>query len=341
MSTALAEEKAKTPSIKEELGVYMSAESKAGLSRYLQKHNIVDKEWSPPDKITLKGRMDEVDHYVYSPIYGERIAFRLKGVLKCKDGVVGFGRLSNMSGELFDDDFETSVLLKVNKGASDATQQAMVDMPTLLFRSMALSGQQTRESSLKWSGSVPGGEVLGVAYAPSSTVTMERFTPDVQLVIDGHICSNKYIDENCACGFDKADIPDSVPDEVLKKRGMRGGSGGAASTEKEKEQENGGGGDDNDDDDDNDDSETCPVCRFMKKGPCAHAFKAWDDCVQGLKEEEDLKKCFGLTVAMMECMQQHEYYDIMTANSTAKMDALDEAEKAEKEAAAVAAADKK
>ena len=68
------------------------------------------------------------------------------------------------------------------------------------------------------------------------------------------------------------------------------------------------------------------MCRFMKAGPCGDAFKAWDNCVQGLEDGEDLKKCFPLTVDMMGCMQKHDYYDIMTANSQAKMAQLNAAD---------------
>ena len=263
---------------------------------------VVEGGWVPPAYVSLKSRMDEIDHYVYSPIYGERVAFRLKGILKSEDGdIVGIGRVSNMSGELFDDNFESSVVLKVSS-SSKTGRQAMVDMPTRLFRSITAASQLSDDKVLKWKGTVPGGEVLGITYKSTSEVAVEKFKPDVQLVIDGHICSSKHVDEKGACTFDKSDIPDKVPEEALKRRGLL--------QEPEAEAEA------------DEDGETCSVCRFMKKGPCGAEFKEWDGCVQGLKEGEDLKKCFGLTVAMMTCMKKHEYYDIMTANSEAKMEAI-------------------
>lgn len=292
---------------RETLAVYLTEESKAGLTSYLQKKGVVGAEWIPPSQVALKSRIDEMDHYVYSPIYGERAAFRLKGTLTSRKGseIVGIGRVSNMSGELFDDDFEASVVLKA-EGNSPERVQAMVDMPTLLFKSLTAASQWGDEAVLKWKGPVPGGEVLGETYGPTAEVAMEKFKPDIQLVIDGHICSSKYIDEKGACTFDKADIPDKVPEEAMKRRGLI--------EEREQEQEQQSQGEN--------DGEECSVCRFMKRGPCGSEFKEWDGCVQRLKEGEDLKKCFGLTVAMMNCMKKHEYYDIMTANSEAKMEQM-------------------
>jgi hypothetical protein len=52
----------------------------------------------------------------------------------------------------------------------------------------------------------------------------------------------------------------------------------------------------------------------MKGGPCKKEFIAWDGCIQGLKDGDDVKQCYNVTAAMMECMQGYEYYDPMTAN---------------------------
>ena len=317
-SFALAEEKssgASTSPGAPTLAVYLNTESKATLAALLPKMGVVDKGWSPPDRIVLKNRMDEVDHYVYAPIYGERVAFRLKGIIRCEEGVVGIGRLSNMQGEMNERDFETSVVLETKLQTSSSIQ-GLADLPTLLFQNVDAARNKN------WKGSAPGGEVLGVTYRARKGVSVEHFTPDVQLVIDGHICNSKYIgDDGCSCTFEKSDIPDDLPDEVLKKR-VEKGSGPEGTSNEEVDTKEG----------EDDDGETCPVCRFMKKGPCGHAFRAWDDCVQGLKEGEDLKKCFHLTVEMMECMKQHEYYDIMTANSALKIAQLEETEEATKKA---------
>jgi hypothetical protein len=314
-SLALADEDdAAAATARPTLGVYLNTESKATLAALLPKMGVVDGDFLPPQRIVLKSRIDEVDHYVYSPIYGERVAFRLQGVVRCKEGIVGLGRLSNMQGEMYEDNFETSIVLGLNKSLPksviSASQQALTDLPTLLFKNVVSVGTGTD----KWTGTVPAGEVLGVSYASREGVTLERFVPDVQIVIDGHICSSKYIgDDGCSCAFEKSDIPDTVPEGALKQR-VRDEPAGRRGKEMKNDVE--------------DDGETCPVCRFMKAGPCGDAFRAWDDCVQGLKDGEDLKKCFPLTVEMMGCMQKHDYYDIMTANSQAKIAQLDAADQA-------------
>jgi len=67
------------------------------------------------------------------------------------------------------------------------------------------------------------------------------------------------------------------------------------------------------------------VCKYMKAGPCRTEFEGWDACVQGLGDADDLAKCFDVTVAMMQCMRGHEYYDMMTAGTGEKFDAMESA----------------
>ena len=64
-----------------------------------------------------------------------------------------------------------------------------------------------------------------------------------------------------------------------------------------------------------DDNESCPYCRFMKKGSCRTEFINWDQCVQSIKEDETLAKCHKQTYYLMKCMSKDEYYDIMSTNS--------------------------
>ena len=215
------------------LSVYLNTESKATLEALLPKIGVMGEDIVPPQRVVLKSRMDEVDH-VYSPIYGERVAFRLQGVVRCKEGIVGIGRLSNMQGEMYEDNFETSIVLGLNKSLSksdmSASHQALTDLPTLLLNNVAA----VKADSDKWTGTVPAGEVLGVSYAAREGVTLERFAPDVQLVIDGHICSSKYLaDDGCSCAFEKSDIPDAVPEGALKRRERDEPAGRRAEREKE------------------------------------------------------------------------------------------------------------
>ena len=62
----------------------------------------------------------------------------------------------------------------------------------------------------------------------------------------------------------------------------------------------------------------------MKSGQCKSQFVLWDECVQSLSSNEDVKICQRKTVDMMECMQGHEYYDIMTVGTQAKMEKMKE-----------------
>ena len=36
----------------------------------------------------------------------------------------------------------------------------------------------------------------------------------------------------------------------------------------------------------------CPVCKYMKGGPCKAEFVQWEDCVDSIGETEDMQKCF-------------------------------------------------
>ena len=52
----------------------------------------------------------------------------------------------------------------------------------------------------------------------------------------------------------------------------------------------------------------------MKAGPCKLEYMKWDECIQTLKENEQITKCYDVTTDMMSCMQGQEYYDPMTSN---------------------------
>jgi hypothetical protein len=59
----------------------------------------------------------------------------------------------------------------------------------------------------------------------------------------------------------------------------------------------------------------CPVCRYMKAGPCKAEFLKWDDCITKIEGDESARACFPQTVEMMTCFKNFEYYDIMTAGT--------------------------
>jgi len=69
----------------------------------------------------------------------------------------------------------------------------------------------------------------------------------------------------------------------------------------------------------------CPICKFLKGGPCKDEFLAWDHCLKALTDKQDLHTCFEQTKQMMTCMQKFEYYDIMIAGTDfSKMEAAEQ-----------------
>ena len=68
------------------------------------------------------------------------------------------------------------------------------------------------------------------------------------------------------------------------------------------------------------------MCRLMKRVPVVMPLRRGITAYRVSRTEKTSKKCFPLTVDMMGCMQKHDYYDIMTANSQAKMAQLNAAD---------------
>lgn len=73
----------------------------------------------------------------------------------------------------------------------------------------------------------------------------------------------------------------------------------------------------------NEEQETCPLCRYMKKGSCRDQFIGWDKCMSSLKEKDQISKCSKPTFELFQCMTKDEYYDIMTVNSHNILPALE------------------
>lgn len=117
------------------------------------------------------------------------------------------------------------------------------------------------------------------------------------LLLEGRICSSKYM-YGGQCTFDRSDITgtEAVP-----------GASGNAATEEGVEGE-------------------CPICRFMKGGPCGAEFEGWSKCMEALQEagDGDVTKCAKVTHAMSTCMRQSEYYDIFIAGMTEKFESIEQ-----------------
>lgn len=128
-----------------------------------------------------------------------------------------------------------------------------------------------------WKGRLPSATILNQHY-PSVGASFVAFPFPKQIVIDGHVCANNLIDNDGHCSYVTSDI--NIEDTI----------------------------------DDNRNKAECPVCTFMKAGPCKDECILWDECIQNINDEKDLGNCFTVTNNMMQCMIKHEYYDILTAN---------------------------
>ena len=178
------------------LSVYLSPASKTLLSSHLLDKLGLDKVDLNDSRVVVKGKIDSVDSYIYSPLYGERTAFRLKGMIKTKEGdIVGIGKVSNLSGEVFDEEYESSIILSTKKDTAKMTldeKRALLDLPTRFY-----SGNIV-ENKPFWKGTVREGTVLDKQYS-SQDLTVINIPPSKQVVVEGHMCTNQYVDENGRC----------------------------------------------------------------------------------------------------------------------------------------------
>lgn len=277
------------------LSIYLTKESQKNLQTHLQKVGIND---TPSNRVVIRSSMTDRDVYMYKPLYGERAAFRLKGIIKTEGTgwIVGVGRVSTVAGELLDDDCEAALPIHSSSNQSPnakSDERYAMDLATRLKRADVVRGK------LFWKGRIASQNVLKREY-PAEKATFTAYNWADQLVVDGYLCGSDYVDENGSCKFDRSVIAntDVTPSSTKEPQNEAAPVQQSNSSEKSVE---------------------CPVCKFMKGGPCKEQFLLWDACVQGMKEEDDLSVCFPVTVDMMKCMRNYEYYDIMTANSESKM----------------------
>jgi hypothetical protein len=143
--------------------------------------------------------------------------------------------------------------------------------------------------------------VIGSADQPTK-LWIRPFPWKQQIVVEGHLCDCLHLDEEGKCTYDEkegSDVAESVdespmivPSKVLHQ-------------EEEKE--------------------SCPLCRFMKKGSCREAFISWDKCMSSLKKDDQITTCSRPTFELFSCMTKDDYYDIMTVNSHHILPALEKA----------------
>jgi hypothetical protein len=281
------------------MGVYLTDESHKNLQAQLDQIGV-GKTHDVGKRVIVRSTMTSRDEFVYFPIYGERVAFRLKGIVRAEDSglVVGMGRLSTVAGELKDDDCEASITLypKKREPQQSFDERAAMDLATRLSRADVVRGKSF------WKGRILPQTILGRAYS-AERATFTALSWADQVVVDGYLCGSNHVDENGACTFDRSTLSEKdilPPPEGSTAEAKKSGASAAASASEGAEES---------------DKAECPVCKFMKGGPCKEQFLVWDACVQGMKEDDDLSTCFPVTVKMMECMRNYEYYDIMTVNS--------------------------
>lgn len=281
------------------IGVYLKPESNVLLRDYLSGRGLKDYE---TPFICIVRNASPQETFVYKPLYGQRAAFRLKGFLHSDVGTVGVGRVSTMVGELKEEDYEPALpLLKAESNNNLKHQRELMDLPT---RRMHISGMKR---DAMWKGRLPPATIRGEKHPAVSGMTFTPLPLDKQIVVEGYICSSRYVDETGRCLYEREEDKEELhamsaaiseqaqpSPSVLTEQSAAPAAASAAGDEAKAE---------------------CPVCKYMKAGPCKEEFLEWDACVQSADEESLHTKCFPTTCKMMNCMKKHEYYDIMTAGT--------------------------
>jgi GCK domain len=129
------------------------------------------------------------------------------------------------------------------------------------------------------------------------------------LVLEGRICSSLFVEDECNCSFDRSSIETTSRIASTSPKPMESSSSSESKV-------------------DTKDDPECPICRYMKGGPCAASFEAWQGCMETAeKNKADFAKCSDATGAMTECMLQHEYYDVFVAGMSEKLEYVSEQKK--------------
>lgn len=225
-----------------------------------------------------------------------------------------------MTGELADEKYEASVILEPNVHITDTESLAKIiesmDLPTRL-----LTSRPHKDAVHKpvWTGFIKARTVAGRNY-PATHVSVTNIPFDKQIVIDGHLCSSEHIDGEGNCLFDRRRViaTSNKDADAHKSQSQKDNeTSPVPSVNEEPIQLHSS----------NTDKKECPVCAYMKQGPCRTEFLAWDSCLDKLEKENlEMSACMSTTMVMMGCMRQHEYYDIMTAGTHEKYAAMTQTE---------------
>lgn len=264
------------------VAVYLKPDSKALLEKFLDSRGFKNKT---ADYICIHSEANTAVLERFQDIFGNRLAFRITGFYETPKGkAVAVGRLSNMTGEIKDTNFEVSLPLYNKSDKPDENELRMLaDLPTRMKAFLDVNDKNV------WKGRVPPGAVNNKKYEAIVGASYFALPVDRQIVVDGHICSPAYLDDQCHCTF----VPEPKPVDPQEQK------------EHQKQEEEQGEGQ----------PKECSLCRYLKAGQCADEYVRWDGCIKQLREDQGVNECFGHFVEMMRCMQAHSHYDIFTAGT--------------------------
>lgn len=227
------------------------------------------------------------------------------GIIKTDDGkTVGYGKVTNMIGEIRETELAVSMPIS-SSPVDDETLKRLLHLPSRLE---LFSGHHNKTV---WKGRLPGATVNN-HYYPAEKVTVVALPPLKHVVVDGYICSDKYLGDDGNCLFDRSEIVYESDKNKVANEDSQSTYTDHSNTDISSHTAN------KIDTDSKivEDNDECPVCRYMKSGPCKEEFLLWDACIQSIQENEDLQKCHQITFNMMNCMRKYEHYDIMTAGTS-------------------------
>eukprot|EP01040_Poterioochromonas_malhamensis_P002362 gene2362-2509_t len=301
----------------EMINVYLKEESVKMLDKFLKVRGYTNHK---AEYVCIHPKPNASTSYIFQPLFSQRAAFRVKGIIDLPDGnAVAIGRLSNMIGEVKDDEYEVSMPI-INTSKEQVDERLLLDLPTRIKKIPNVVSKN------QWRGRVPQGSVGDRKY-DAIQVSYIAVPLMKQLVVDGTVCGSSFMESDGKCIFDPALVStddklteqevggeDIVHHELKEKEHLHDikeksheSTSSTVTTESPTEEQQS--------ETDKDGKKECPVCRYMKGGPCKDDFITWDSCIGNLKEDQELTECFEATKAMMKCMQQYEYYDIMTAGT--------------------------
>jgi hypothetical protein len=288
------------------VGAYLSPQAlddlKAQLPSRLGLGNIDTK------LVVLKRAANSEEDFIYSALYGQTAAFRLKGVIKSigkdgKDSVAAFGTLSTIGGPLSADDYIVSMPILMEGQEDSFDLDATSDLPTRLKRSLQakhidmMQNKKNNENMNKketWEGKITlsSTSIMGRAYGPTDVevIALDKDKAE-QLVLGLTLCSSAYAQRDGTCQFRPKinTVSSSAP------------SSSSISDSKEVEESKPKL---------KDRSEDCPICTYVKAGSCHNEFielqKYHDAHGQPGFDHEAYSR---VGVAMFECMSKDEYYD--------------------------------